>query len=432
MVSNMFPTDWKVEKLIELGFSYSGLKSKSKKDFDENGNASFVTYRNINRNYFVDKQDLASVHVKSTENQNAVEKGDVLFTGSSETPDEVAISSVMACEIDNLYLNSFCFGYRFNDVNKTLPDFYAYYFRADHFRKTVFPLAQGSTRYNISKNELLKVEVPVPCKKEQQKIAAILSSVDEAIEKTEQIIEQTETVKKGLMQQLLTKGIGHTKFKKTKIGILPSSWDVIRFDDCFHEFFDYRGRTPKKLGMNWGNGNIPALSANNVKMGHIDFEEECYTGSEELYQRWMSKSELEQGDILFTMEAPLGNVAQVPDNKKYILSQRVVAIRPKEFILKDYLRYYLMSPSFQSLINRFSTGTTAKGISQKNLFPLLVAIPSMEEQIKIVNTLWNMDDKLLNENNKLNKLVSIKQGLMQQLLTGKTRVKINEKEEVPS
>lgn len=75
----------------------------------------------------------------------------------------------MAIEIDNLYLNSFCFGYRFNDVSTTLPDFYAYYFRGDNFRKTVLPLAQGSTRYNISKNELLKVEVPIPSKTEQIK-----------------------------------------------------------------------------------------------------------------------------------------------------------------------------------------------------------------------------------------------------------------------
>ena len=109
-MSDLFPNNWQVSNLNDLGQSYSGLKSKSKKDFEENGNASFVTYRNINRNYFVDKLDLAPVHVQSTENQNVVKKGDVLFTGSSETPDEVAISSVMAIEIDNLYLNSFCFG----------------------------------------------------------------------------------------------------------------------------------------------------------------------------------------------------------------------------------------------------------------------------------------------------------------------------------
>lgn len=184
--------------------------------------------------------------------------------------------------------------------------------------------------------------------------------------------------------------------------------------------------------MEWGNGNIPALSANNVKMGHIDFEEECYLGTELLYQKWMSNSELQIGDILFTMEAPLGNVAQIPDDRKYILSQRVVAIRPKENISNDFFKYYLMSPSFQNLIERFSTGTTAKGISQKNLFPLKLAIPSIEEQIEIANILSNIESKLNYESKKYNNLKIVKQGLMQQLLTGKVRVQVDGSEEVLS
>ena len=234
------------------------------------------------------------------------------------------------------------------------------------------------------------------------------------------------------MQQLLTKGIGHTKFKKTEIGEIPEEWDVLPLGNIIHSLLDFRGKTPKKLGMDWGNGNIRALSANNVKMGYIDFDEECYLGSEELYNKWMTKGDLSKGDIIFTMEAPLGNVAQVPDNQKYILSQRVIGIKPKDFVDKDFLKYYMMSPSFQNRLKLQATGTTAKGISQKNLLPLEIVVPSINEQKKITEILATVDKKLEREKVVLKELSQIKKGLMQVLLTGKVRVKVDEDEVVSS
>ncbi|MDZ7548792.1 restriction endonuclease subunit S, partial [Clostridium perfringens] len=92
----------------------------------------------------------------------------------------------------------------------------------------------------------------------------------------------------------------------------------VKFDECFDKMFDFRGKTPKKIDMDWGGGDIPALSANNVKMGKIDFSQPTYYGSEKLYNKWMNKGNLKKGDVLMTMEAPLGNTVLIPDNKKYI------------------------------------------------------------------------------------------------------------------
>ena len=262
----------------------------------------------------------------------------------------------------------------------------------------------------------------MPPIEEQEKISSILSTVDEQIDNIDALIEKNKELKKGLMQTLLTKGIGHTKFKKTEIGEIPEEWDVIKFFDFVDKIIDFRGRTPKKLGMDWGNGDIQALSANNVKMGKIDFSLECYLASEELYEKWMSGNELKNGDIIMTMEAPLGNVALVPDERKYILSQRVIALKTKDFINNKFMKYMLMSDGVQRQLETLSTGTTAKGINQKNLARVYVKIPMIKEQEKIASILFKIDEKIEEYQNKKQKLEEIKKGLMQQLLTGKIRV----------
>ena len=109
----------------------------------------------------------------------------------------------------------------------------------------------------------------------------------------------------------------------------PLYWGDITILDGCAKIMDYRGRTPKKLGMDWGDGGIPAISARNVRMGRIDFSEEFHVASDALYRRWMTQGDMEQGDTLITTEAPLGNVAVVPDGRRYILSQRTVLLRPK-------------------------------------------------------------------------------------------------------
>ncbi|RIU93433.1 restriction endonuclease subunit S [Oceanobacillus picturae] len=405
-MSEVFPSKWKVSKLSDLGISYSGLKSKSKKDFDENGNALFVTYRNINRNYFVDKNDLAPVHVESTENQNSVKRDDVLFTGSSETPEEVAFSSVMKDEMDNLYLNSFCFGYRFKDNDNTLSDFYAYFFRSEYFRKKVFPLAQGSTRYNLSRNQLLKLEVPVPSVKEQQKIAAILSSVDEAIEKTEQIIEQTETVKKGLMQELLTKGIGHTEFKESPVGKIPSDWKV-----------DYLEELAK------------------ITTGNKDTKDKIEKGEYPFFVRSQIVENINSysfdGEAILTAGDGVG-VGKVFHyiNGKFDYHQRVYKLSDFKEINGKFLFYYFKM-NFYKQVNRFNAKTSVDSVRREMITKMIIPLPTLNEQVKIVEVLDTVNNRIDKEIQEKNNLQLLKKGLMQQLLTGKVRVPINENEEVP-
>lgn len=199
---------------------------------------------------------------------------------------------------------------------------------------------------------------------------------------------------------------------------VPDGWNKRVVGDFIESIIDFRGRTPKKLGMEWNGGNISALSANNVQMGKVNFAKECYLGSEELYQTWMTKGATQKGDVLLTMEAPLGNVAQVPDDKKYILSQRVVLLKTKkECVNNDFLFQSMMGEKFQHQLHLNSTGTTALGIQQKKLVKLPVLLPPLPEQMKIASILTSVDNVIEKTEAQISKLQDLKKGMMTELLT---------------
>jgi type I restriction enzyme S subunit len=186
---------------------------------------------------------------------------------------------------------------------------------------------------------------------------------------------------------------------------------------------DYRGRTPKKLGMDWGGGSIPAISARNVRMGHIDFSEEHYLGSDALYKRWMTNGDMKRGDVLITTEAPLGYVAAVPDDNRYILSQRTVLIRPRQDSFDEtFFLKMLQSPAFQRLLSENASGSTALGIQRRRLEKLSVSMPPLPEQRRIGQALQDIDDLIATLERLIAKKQVIRQGMLQQLLTGRTRL----------
>ncbi|WP_317327291.1 restriction endonuclease subunit S [Turicibacter sanguinis] len=196
---NEYP-EWEEVSLYQIGATYTGLSGKTKEDFGF-GNGSFVTYMNVFNNTLA-KQVAEQVNVSEKENQNLVLKGDLLFTTSSETPNEVGMVSCWDYEMQNLYLNSFCFGYRLYNQDSYLPIFLAYMLRSGGYRKKISILAQGSTRYNISKTELMKMKVQCPVIEEQQKIVALLLNLESKLEHEQNKLNEFIHYKKGLLQQM--------------------------------------------------------------------------------------------------------------------------------------------------------------------------------------------------------------------------------------
>ena len=146
--------------------------------------------------------------------------------------------------------------------------------------------------------------------------------------------------------------------------------------------------------MDWSETGYLALSALNVKDGYIDFSQDVHYGDQALYDKWMTGNELHKGQVLFTTEAPMGNVAQVPDNRQYILSQRTIAFDVKpDLITENFLATVLRTPTVFSALTALSSGGTAKGVSQKSLATVEITIPvNMDEQEQLASMFSGIDN----------------------------------------
>ena len=194
-------------------------------------------------------------------------------------------------------------------------------------------------------------------------------------------------------------------------------WEQRELLSCMVRIIDFRGRTPKKLGLEWSPSGYLSLSALNVKDGYIDTVADAHYANQELYDKWMRGSELKQGQVLFTTEAPMGNVAQVPDNKGYILSQRTIAFVTKDdLILDNFLATVLKSSSVFSKLESLMSGGTAKGISQKSLAKVALHLPAdLSEQQKISNLFLSLNNLITLHQRKCDELKKLKKSFLQKM-----------------
>ncbi len=195
-----FHSEWSQHTLKELSkTTYSGLNGKTKSDFGH-GNARYITYLNVHDNEIAKSDGVDRIEIDTK--QNKVTKGDLLFTISSEVPEEVALNSVWPSEnISDVYLNSFCFGIK--PQPKIVNSFFlTYYLRSPNMRRAIYPLAQGISRFNVSKTSILSLDVNIPEIKEQINIYKVLKEVNQILELQQSKIMQLTTLKKYLLQKL--------------------------------------------------------------------------------------------------------------------------------------------------------------------------------------------------------------------------------------
>lgn len=198
-----FTDPWVEKKLGEIGYTYSGLSGKSKDDFGQ-GNAKYITFLNVLTNPILKENLFESVKIRENELQNRTQFGDLFFNTSSETPEDVGTCAVLLSHYKELYLNSFCFGYRLTD-NNVVGLYLAYYFRSKLGRQLMTTLAQGATRYNLSKELFNSSRIILPeTKDEQIAIATVLNDIDKEIADLEAKCDKYRLLKSGMMQKLLT------------------------------------------------------------------------------------------------------------------------------------------------------------------------------------------------------------------------------------
>ena len=192
-----FTDPWEQRKLGDCGAAYGGLSGKTKEDFGR-GTAKFVPYTNVFDNPITDSNRLESIEKDSK--QNEVRYGDALFTVSSETPGEVGMSSVWLSDQPNVYLNSFCFGYRQDGSFDSR--YLAYMLRSQNVRSDLTLLAQGISRFNISKNKVMELKVPYPGLKEQAQLGAFFDRLDSLITLHQRKLELLRNIKKSMLDKM--------------------------------------------------------------------------------------------------------------------------------------------------------------------------------------------------------------------------------------
>ncbi len=272
--------EWK--KLGEVADIYGGLTGKTKADF-ENGNALFVPYKNIYENYEVNAKELAYVKVSDDEKQHKVEYGDVLFTGSSETVEEVAYSSAVTTHFEGaIYLNSFSFGVRFHKEIELMPEFSKHLFREIGMRKQLKKTASGVTRFNVSKKRFKHILIPIPPLHVQQEIVRILDKFTELETELEAKLETELELRKQQYEryrdQLLSpdKGLSETEVEWKKLGEVAeySSRKVNAIALSKHNYIGVDNLLQNKAGKKDSNyvptdGNFTAYTIGDVLIGNI-------------------------------------------------------------------------------------------------------------------------------------------------------------------
>lgn len=423
----MFPKGWSKIPLSELGNTYGGLTGKSGVDFGTG--SKFIPYTNIFKNGRIDVNHFSLVQIGRDERQNKAKFGDIFFTGSSETANEVGMTSVLLDDVEDLYLNSFCFGYRLSDFKKLVPKYAVYALRSSEVRADMTKLAQGSTRFNISKAGVLQIEVKLPPISEQLRIAEILSSWDRAIEVTTKLLANSRKQWQALIGATLhlpsanpdsdTPADNGGFPQSVQPGIptlppVPTGWRRVHLGDHLHEV-----RRPVALV---DDSRYTLVTVKRSRGGVL--QRAVLLGSE---VKTPTQFFVQADDFLISKRQIVhGACGLVPQELHgAVVSNEYAVLNSDGEIDLRFLRYLSETRYFQQTCFHSSIGVHVEKMIFKTerWFAWPINIPPIAEQQRIAEILDIASLEVISIANQLDALKREKIALMDQLLTGKRRVK---------
>ena len=360
--------------------------------------------------------------------RSLIQKGDVIITKDSESADDIGVPAFTQEELTNIVC-----GYHLSIIralNEIDGKFLFRFIQSKWVGRYFEANSTGITRFSLGKSIIENLSTILPPLSEQTQIANFLDRKTEQIDKLirikERRIELLQEQRTALINQAVTKGLDPNVEMKPSgmewIGDIPVHWNVVPLTKYLESIIDYRGRTPEKTE----DGRF-LVTAKNIRDGQIDYEISQEFTSEYEYQRIMTRGIPQIGDVLFTTEAPLGEVANV-DDVSIALAQRIIKFRSKPDFLNPYfLKYWILSYSFQSDLQRYATGSTAKGIKASKLCLLKLNLPSLKEQKQIANFLdqktQQTNELIATEHRKIELLKEYRQSLISEAVTGKIDVR---------
>lgn len=374
LLTSYCPNGVEYKKIGEIGVLFGGLTGKSKEDF-KNGNAKFITYRNIYSNPSLDLNIQDKVKILDDEKQHIVRYGDILFTGSSETPDECGMSSVVTVQTnEDLYLNSFCFGLRLHNLEEYNLHFLKHLLRSNDVRGQIKQTASGVTRYNISKKRFVNISIPVPPIEVQTKIAEILDRFAEYAAELQAELQARQEQYEYYRNKLLTfNEIGGG-------GIQGVIWMKMSEIGTF-----IRGNGLQKK--DFTESGIPCIHYGQIYTHYGTFatKTKSYVSSETAKK--CKKAHC--GDLVFaTVSENIDDVCKCVawlGNEEICISGDSLAFSHNQN--PKYIAYYFQTYAFARYKRSRVTGTKVIRLHQSQLEQFEIPIPSLAEQARIVNIL---------------------------------------------
>jgi type I restriction enzyme S subunit len=393
------PELWKLKKLGDVCDFQNGFAFKSQL-FRENG-IPVIRITNI-QDQSIDLNKIVYVNLEDYKQDLSiyrVQQGDLLIAMSGATTGKIGV-------VDNG--QEFLLNQRVGKFipKKILNKKYLYYYLLTQEKESL-KISAGSAQPNLSTQQIKSFKIPVPPIEEQKRIVEILDKAFEGIAQAEANTRRNLINARELFDSYLN------KIFTEKSG----NWKVATIQDHI-KFIDYRGRTPSKTSK-----GMRLITAKNIKKGFLQSEPQEFVDPE-IYDSWMIRGIPKKGDILFTTEAPLGNVAQLDTDKKVVFAQRVIIMQPDEnYINCTFLKYLLLAQPIQQRIHKQATGATAQGIKASLLkkivieFPedincqkeLILKIEKIEQQAKKLETIYQR---------KLEAIAELKQSILEKAFTG--------------
>ncbi len=412
------PKEWEIATLrdvvendddIVAGPFGSNLKVS---DYRENG-IPIIRLQNIERNEFIHK-DIKFVSNKKADElkYHSFRAGDIVLAKlgapigkASVVPSSlergIVVADVVRIRVSPKKASTYFVEYILNSAICTL----------QLQRETI-----GTTRPRVNIFQVRNIRIPLPPLPEQKKIAEILSTVDQAIEKVDEAIEKTQKLKKGLMQELLTRGIGHKEFRDTDIGRIPNEWEIVKISELGRII---TGGTPSTSNNTYWNGSIPFITPADIKGDKYVYQTERYITSEGAKKIGFI---LPPNTVLVVcIGSTIGKTGVAYGEN--VINQQINAIICDEKVSKDYVYYAV---TFRADLLKSFSGIAAVPIIKKSLFEQFkIPLAPLPEQQKIAEILGGADERLELLRKRRERLEKIKRGLMNDLLTGKKRVKLN-------
>lgn len=390
-----FTDAWEQRKLGDVGTTYTGLSGKAKEDFGH-GNGKFITYMNVFSNSVASSEMTEPVEID--DRQNKVISGDVLFTTSSETPEEVGMSCVWLEKSENTYLNSFCFGYRASIVFE--PYYLAYMFRSSSVRKKITFLAQGISRYNISKNKMMNIEIFVPTMSEQQQVGEYFRKLDHLITLHQRKLDRLKNIKKSMLDKMFPKDgevVPEIRFKgftdaweQRKLGDIGTITTGSTPSTSIPDYYSDDGIiwvTPTDISENITFKSARKLSELGQQVGRV----------------------VPKNTILVTCIASIGKNTMLGNTGSF--NQQINGLTPNE---NKYEPYFLLIESeiWSAQMRKSAAAGTMQIINRTEFSGLETWIPKLNEQ-KVIGTYFrNLDNLITLHQRKLDKLKNIKKSML--------------------